>query len=42
MFKTPKVAIYFTVIGQQFVQMVTSDRHILGEAKARSMSVGMQ
>lgn len=50
MVKTPKVAIYSPVIGQgvsslhpqQFVQMVTSHRRILGEAKARSMNVGIQ
>lgn len=50
MVKTPKVAIYSPVIGQgvtslhpqQFVQMVTSHRPILEEAKARSKNVSIQ
>lgn len=50
MVKTPKVAIYSSVIGQgvnslhpqQFVQMVTSHRAVLEAAKARSMNIGIQ
>lgn len=50
MVKTPKIAIYSPAIGQgvsslhsqQFVEMVTSWRHILGKAKARSTNVGIQ
>lgn len=50
MVNTPLVAIYSPVVGQgvsglnpqQFVQMVPSYRHILGEAKTRSVNVGTQ
>lgn len=52
MVKTPKIAIYSPAIGQGVsslhsqqllkVEMVTSRRHILGKAKARSKNVGIQ